>query len=74
VAEDDAAAALAAALAGAGLAVLAAVHGRVNLAATCDGLLLTPPGMVATVNAIDEALTLATLPAGSRVAAGTATA
>ncbi|WP_156255922.1 molybdopterin-binding domain-containing protein, partial [Sandarakinorhabdus oryzae] len=71
VAEDDAAAALAAALAGPGLAALAPVHGRVNLAATGDGVFTAPPGVVDAVNAADEALTLATLPAGTRVAAGT---
>ena len=71
VAEDDAAAALAAALAGPGLAALVPVHGRVNLAATAAGLFTAPPGMVAAVNAVDEALTLATLPTGTRVAAGT---
>jgi molybdenum cofactor cytidylyltransferase len=74
VAEDDAAAAMAAALAGSGagsgLTALAPVHGRVNLAATAAGLFTAPPGMVATVNAVDEALTLATLPDGTRVAAG----
>ena len=71
VAEDDAAAALAAALAGPGLAALVPVHGRVNLAATAAGLFTAPPGMVTAVNAVDEALTLATLPTGTRVAAGT---
>ncbi|WP_313668404.1 NTP transferase domain-containing protein [Sandarakinorhabdus sp.] len=70
VAEDDAATQLAAALAGAGLAALAPVHGRVNLAATAAGLFTAPPGMVAAVNAVDEALTLAALPSGTRVAAG----
>ncbi len=66
----DAATRLAAALAGAGLATLAPAHGRVNLAATAAGLFTAPPGMVAAVNAVDEALTLATLPSGTRVAAG----
>ena len=70
VAEDAAAAALAAVLAGPGLAALAPVHGRVNLAAAADGLFTVPPGIVGAVNAVDEALTLATLPAGTRVAAG----
>jgi molybdenum cofactor cytidylyltransferase len=70
VAEDAAAAALAAALAGAGLSVLPAAHGRANLAAATDGLLRFDPATIAACNAIDEALTLATLPAGSRVAAG----
>jgi molybdenum cofactor cytidylyltransferase len=70
VAEDAAAMALAAALAGAGCHVLPPVHGRVNIAAACDGLVQLPPGMTAEINALGEAITLATLPAGSRVAAG----
>ncbi len=70
VAEDAAAQALALALAGPGTRVLAPVHGRVNLAAAADGLFCLPPAMVARVNAIDEALTLATLRPGQRVAAG----
>jgi molybdenum cofactor cytidylyltransferase len=71
VAEDAAAQQLAAALAGTGLAALAPVHGRVNLAATADGLFLAPGGVVAAVNAVDEAITLATLASGMRVSAGT---
>lgn len=70
VAEDAAATALAAALAGPGAQVLAPVHGRVNIAAAADGLVQLPPAMVAAVNRVDEALTLATLPDGQRVAAG----
>ncbi len=70
VGEDAAAAHLAAALAGPGLVALPPVHGRVNLAASGDGLLQLPPGLVAAVNAADEAITLATLPAQTRVAAG----
>jgi molybdenum cofactor cytidylyltransferase len=70
VPEDAAAAALAAALAGTGLTPLAPVHGRVNLAASADGLFVAPPAMVDAVNGVDEALTLATLPSGTRVAAG----
>jgi molybdenum cofactor cytidylyltransferase len=70
VAEDAAAQALAAALAGTGCNVLAPVHGRVNIAAAHDGLLQLPAGMVRAVNAVDEAITLATLPDGARVAAG----
>jgi molybdenum cofactor cytidylyltransferase len=70
VGEDAAAARLAAALAGPGLFALAPVHGRVNLAATGDGLLQLPPGLVAAVNDVDEAITLASLPDHSRVAAG----
>jgi molybdenum cofactor cytidylyltransferase len=70
VGEDGAASALAAALAGSGLVALPAVHGRVNLAARADGLLLIPPGLVRAVNGCDEAITLATLPAYARVTAG----
>lgn len=71
VGEDAAAAALAAALAGAGLVALPPIHGRVNLAASADGLLIIPPGLVMAVNGVDEAITLATLPAHARVTAGT---
>jgi molybdenum cofactor cytidylyltransferase len=71
VSEDDAAAALAAALAGPGLAALPPVHGRVNLAASGDGLFCLPPGLVADINGGDEALTLATLPPYARVSQGT---
>lgn len=70
VGEDAAAAALAAALAGSGVAALAPVHGRVNLAATAAGVCGMDAAMVAAVNAVDEALTLATLTPGIRVAAG----
>ncbi len=70
VPEDAAAAALAATLAGAGLIAMPASHGRANIAATADGILRLKPDMVAAINGIDEALTLATLPADARVAAG----
>jgi molybdenum cofactor cytidylyltransferase len=68
--EDAAAAALGAALAGADVRALAAVHGRCNLAAEADGVLLFDAGMVAAVNGSDEALTLGTLLPMARVAAG----
>jgi molybdenum cofactor cytidylyltransferase len=68
--EDEAAGHLAAALAGPGIMVLPAAHGRANLAARNGGILGFDPAMVAAVNAVDEALTLATLPPDSRVAAG----
>lgn len=71
IGEDAAAQQLAAALAGPGLIALAPAHGRANLAATTAGLLCLPPGLVAHINAIDEAITLATLPHMARVAAGT---
>jgi molybdenum cofactor cytidylyltransferase len=74
VGEDAAAAQLAAALAAeladSGLVALAPVHGRVNLAATRAGLLCLPPGLVAEINGIDEAITLATLAPYAPVAAG----
>jgi molybdenum cofactor cytidylyltransferase len=70
VGEDDAAARLATALAGPGLAVLPAVHGRANIAAAADGVLRLDATMVAAINSIDEALTLATLPADARVSEG----
>ncbi len=70
VGEDAAASRLAAALGGPGLMALPAAHGRANLAARSAGILGFDPFMVAAVNAADEALTLATLPPDSRVAAG----
>lgn len=68
--EDTAAAALAAALVGAGVVALAPAHGRVNLAAIADGVCVIDAAKVAAVNGIDEAITLATLPPGARVASG----
>ncbi len=70
VAEDAAAQALAATLAGTGCRLAAPVHGRVNIIASNDGLLQVPPLMVNAVNGVDEAITLATLADGARVAAG----
>lgn len=71
VAEDDAAARLAAALAGPGLVALPPVHGRANLAAAHAGLFCVPAGLVAAINGGDEAITLATLAPLAPVAAGT---
>jgi molybdenum cofactor cytidylyltransferase len=70
VGEDAAAVRLAARLAGPGLVALSPVHGRVNLAAAAAGVFVADAAMVAAVNAVDEALTLATLAPGARVAAG----
>lgn len=70
IGEDAAAAALATALVGAGIVALPPAHGRVNLAATADGVCGVGVAGVAAVNAIDEAITLATLAPGARVAAG----
>lgn len=70
VGEDAAASRLAKALCGPGLVALAATHGRVNLAAAAAGLCCIDAAMVGAVNTVDEALTLATLAPGARVAAG----
>jgi len=70
VAENTAATRLGGALAGAGVTALDAAHGRVNLAAAQDGLLQFDAAMVAAVNAVDEALTLATPMQNARVRTG----
>ena len=70
VAEDPAAAALAAALAGPGVAATAAAHGRANLIASAPGLLLVDAAAIDAVNAVDEGITLGTLAPMSCVAAG----
>lgn len=61
VPEADAAAALGLALSGDGVRALPPVHGRVNLAATRDGLLDFDAAALLAVNLADEALTAATL-------------
>ncbi len=68
--EDSAAALLATALAGSGVIGLPAAHGRANLAAGAAGVLTLDAAAINAVNALDEALTVATLAPGSRVAAG----
>lgn len=72
VSEDAAAAAVAAALvpdpAAAGLRISAPFTGRVNLFADLPGLLRVDPAAVDRLNAVDPALTLATLPDHARVA------
>jgi len=70
IGEDAAAVQLANALCGPGLVALPATHGRVNLAAAAGGVCRIDAAMVGTVNRVGEALTLATLPPGARVAAG----
>ena len=62
VGEDAAATVLAAALAGAGTTTGAAFTGRVNLHAASSGLALIDATTVDRLNAVDEALTVATLP------------
>jgi molybdenum cofactor cytidylyltransferase len=75
VAEDAAAAALAAALvpdpAAAGLTLTEPFTGRVNLNATGPGIVALDAGAVARLNRVDPAITLATLPQHARVAKGT---
>ena len=61
VPEDAAAAALAAALGGSGLRAAEASTGRCNLYAEAHGLLVVDRERLDRVNAIDEALTVATL-------------
>jgi len=70
VSENDAAATLAAALAGPGIIAAAAAHGRANLIAATDGLFRLDPRTVDAVNAVDEGITLGTLSPMTRVAAG----
>ena len=70
VGEDEAAARLALHLAGEGLAPERAFTGRCNLVAEAAGVLLVEPAGIDAVNLVDEAITLATLPAFRPVAAG----
>ena len=62
VAEDRAAAELAALMAGGSIEVAPAFTGRANLHATARGLLVVDRERVDRFNRIDEAVTLATLP------------
>ena len=67
VGEDQAAARVAARMAGSGISIAAPFTGRVNLHATAAGLLRVDPAAVGRLNAVDEAVTLATLPDYARV-------
>lgn len=73
IAEDAAAAQVAAALApdpsAAGLRVAAAFTGRVNLYAEAPGVLLADQDRIAAANRVDEAVTVATLAHHARIAA-----
>ena len=73
VLEDQAAARIAAALSrqphADGLSIAAPFTGRANIFATCDGMLEIDAQAVADLNAIDEAITLATLHNHARVSA-----
>lgn len=70
VGEDEAAARLAAQLAGEGLRPEPAFTGRCNLVAEAAGVFVVDPSGIDAVNAVDEAITVATLPAFRPVAAG----
>ncbi len=70
VAENQAAAALAAALAGDGVRVGQPFTGRCNLFARHGGLLLADAGRLDAMNRVDEAMTVATLAAHTRVSEG----
>lgn len=65
--EDEAAARLAAALAGSGLRTSAAATGRVNLFATKPGVLRLDPAQINAFNAVNPMITVATLPQFQRV-------
>ncbi|APX83700.1 molybdopterin-binding protein [Methylorubrum extorquens] len=70
VGEDAAAARLAQHLAGAGLRAEAPFTGRCNLFAEAAGVFVVEPARIDAVNAVDEAITVATMPAFRPVAAG----
>ncbi len=70
VAEDAAAKRIATALLGPGLQMSRAATGRVNLIAGSDGLLRADRVRIDALNAVDEAVTVATLPDATPVAAG----
>ena len=68
--EDEAARQLGAALAGPGTVAEIASTGRVNLAAGADGVLCIHRRLIDAINAIDEAITVATRPPFTAVRAG----
>lgn len=70
VTEDEAARQIAAAIAGSGVEADAAFTGRVNLHAATAGVLVVDAEAVDRLNAVDEAVTLATLPDRAAVEAG----
>ena len=70
IAEDDAAQQVAAILCGPGLETRAPVHGRVNLHAKADGLLMIDGPALNALNLISEDIATATLPAFSPVRGG----
>jgi molybdenum cofactor cytidylyltransferase len=70
VPENEAAARVAQHLAGDGIRVAQAFTGRANLYATKSGLLLIDPECINGINAVDDAITVATLPPFQRIAPG----
>jgi molybdenum cofactor cytidylyltransferase len=70
VGEDEAALRLAEAIAGAHATVDRPFTGRANLFAAQAGVLLVEPSCIDAINAIDEAITVATLPGHKPVVAG----
>lgn len=70
VGEDEAAATLAGALAGTGVAAAPAATGRSNLHAAAHGLLQIDAPRIQQANRVDEAMTVATLPDASVVRPG----
>src|SRR5690349_11016114 len=70
VGEDEAAAALARALAGPGLSIAGAFTGRANLHAETAGVLTIDRAAVDRLNSVDESVTFATLPALAAVKPG----
>jgi molybdenum cofactor cytidylyltransferase len=70
VSEDEAAAGIAAAVAGSGVRIDRAFTGRCNLFAQAAGVLVVDKGGIDRLNRIDEAVTLATLPAFKPVVEG----
>jgi molybdenum cofactor cytidylyltransferase len=68
--EDEAAAAIAAAVGGAGLTVAAPFTGRANLIAAAPGLLVVDQERLDALNLVDEAITLATVPPFDLLAEG----
>ena len=68
--EDEAAARIAAAVAGQGLRIDPAFTGRANLFAAHAGVLVVARGGIDRINRLDEAITLATLPAFAPVEVG----
>jgi len=70
VAEDAAAARIAACVAGRGVRLSEARTGRCNLEADADGVVLVDAAAVTAANLVDEAVTVATLPDKAAVRAG----